>query len=101
MSVLYVVTVEVEPSALEQFRAWLPHHVEAVLAQPGFVGCRSWLDAEDAADGWRRVHNHYELRDRESHARYDASEAAARLRSESRDRFGANVRFRRALYSAL
>ena len=98
MPVLYVVTIELHPDVVAAFRDWYPPHVEEVLAQPGFIRCDRYADTEDAKDGWKRVHAHYLLQSRDAFERYTQSDAAARLRADSRQKFGDKARFQRALY---
>jgi hypothetical protein len=95
---LYVVVIEVEPSAEEAWNRWHEDvHVPEVLREPGFRSCRKWRDTEAATGGWARYVCHYELTDLDSMRRYAISEAATRLREESLRRFGTVTRYSRQI----
>lgn len=97
---LYVVTIEVAPSAEDTWNQWHEQtHVPEVLRQPGFVACRKWKDTTAAEDGWARYVCHYELTGHDALERYTASEAARRLRGESEMKFGYVTRHRRQVYT--
>jgi len=74
MTVLYVVTVEVDPAAAHRWNAWHSDvHVPEVLREPGFVGCRKLRDVQPAPDGWERYVVMFEMTSLEAFRRYDGS----------------------------
>lgn len=95
---LYIVHVEVEPSAAERWLAWQrDHHMPEVLRQPGFLSGRRF-QAPAAADGWRRFANVYELESRAALDAYSAGDAARRLKADHLDHFGAVTRISREVW---
>jgi Domain of unknown function (DUF4286) len=97
---LYIVTIEVSPSAEASWNQWHEQvHIPELLRQPGFVACRKWRDTASAEDGWARYVCHYELASPEALERYTASDAAKRLKGESEQKFGYVTRHRRQVYS--
>jgi uncharacterized protein DUF4286 len=97
---LYVVTIEVSPSAEAAWNDWHEKsHVPEVLRQPDFLSCHKWRDTTRAEDGWARYICHYELTSTDAVERYAASDAAKRLRNDSELKFGYVTRHRRQVYS--
>jgi hypothetical protein len=89
----YVVTVEVSPQAEAGWADWYEKtHVPEVLSEPGFLGAVRTRDLTPAVDGWARYVTRYLLRDRSAYERYVAGSAAARLRQDHSERYGATTR---------
>jgi hypothetical protein len=89
--IIYEVNIEVEPSVVEEYRAWLDQHIEEILLIDGFDYAIWSVDVE--GEGTRFV-VHYYLRDRASLDRY-LEEHAPRLREDGVQRFGARFSARR------
>jgi hypothetical protein len=97
---LYLVTIEVSPSAEAAWNEWHEKvHLPEVMRQPGFLSCRKWRDTANAEDGWPRYICHYELSSADAVERYAASDAAKHLRAESDKHFGYVTRHRRQVYT--
>ena len=98
--VLYEVTLRVERAIADAFMAWLPGHVERLLALPGFEAARTFEVVETPPDAIHLVVCvHYLLRDQDALDAY-LREHAARMRAESAERFGASVRASRRVLRA-
>lgn len=98
MTVLYVVTVEVEPGSADSWNTWhSDHHVPDVLREPGFIACRKWRDTQPSPDGWVRYVVQFELESLDAYQRYTTSDAASRLRADSLEHFGKVTRYQRAV----
>lgn len=90
--VLYEVSARVERGIAGDFLAWLPGHVERILALPGFVAAEVFEVVETPPDaGHLLLCAHYRLRDGAALDAY-LQEHAARMRAESAERFGDRVR---------
>ena len=94
--VIYEVTLEVAPGQVEAFDQWLPDHVRAMLAQPGFESARIQRDRERAEDGWRRRVVSYRLRHRHYLDEYLAGPAEG-MRADGLRRFGKQMRASRRI----
>jgi hypothetical protein len=95
-NLIYEVECELDPDIVADYDAWLPGHVQDVLACPGFLGAT--IEAPEMPPGTlqRRIIR-YEL---ESAAALDGylENEATRLRTETAQRFGGRVHCeRRAL----
>jgi antibiotic biosynthesis monooxygenase (ABM) superfamily enzyme len=86
--VRYEVTSQVEAGAAEAWRAWLPHHIEEIVALPGVLGAEAWEVTDPAVEGRRTFCAVYRMRDAAALASYLA-EHAPRLRADAASRFGA------------
>ncbi len=96
----YFITLELEPTHAEQIIHYMrTKHVPEVVAQPGFIRCRMWVDTEPAADGWFRYFNHYEVRSREDLEAYFRSDAVKHLRAEADQHLGKHARLTRQVWS--
>ncbi|WP_202845498.1 DUF4286 family protein [Luteimonas saliphila] len=90
--VLYEVTVRVEREIAEDYLAWLPGHVERILALPGFDAAEVFEVVETPPDARHLLLcAHYRLRDGAALEAYLQGHAA-RMRAESAERFGDRVR---------
>lgn len=95
---LYVVHVEVEPSAEAAWAAWqFASHVPEVVKEGRFVRARRWSEEALAPDGWRRHTIHYEAESREALERYLKSDTVAKLREDYQARFGTVTRLSRQI----
>lgn len=98
--VVYEVSVAIEPDVVDEFDAWLPSHVDELLALPGFIEARTFTLENDNEGRAQRV-THYHLESEADLERYLAGPAAS-MRQSVADRFGDRVDAkRRILHSAL
>jgi hypothetical protein len=92
-SLIYEVECQLDPEIVADYDAWLPAHVQAVLACPGFLGAS--IEAPETPPGERqRRRVRYRV---ESAAALDhyLENNATRLRTETAQRFGARVQCER------
>jgi hypothetical protein len=97
---LYEVNIDVHPHVSAAFDAWLPGHIDELLALPGFIDAQVFTrpvltDGEHA--GWQRRTVHYRLRTAADLERY-LSEHAPQQRAEAISRFGAQVHYERRVF---
>ena len=83
--ILYEVRLSVERTIEAEYRAWLEHHIQAMLSLPGFEGAEL-LREEGSAERAVFV-AHYWLRDRVALETYLRDHAAA-MRDDGIARFG-------------
>jgi hypothetical protein len=85
--IVYEVNLEVESQIAEAFAAWLPGHIDEMLALPGFrsADLQEVMDAED--DGRRRWSIRYILNTEEDLERY-LDRYAHQMRGDGLARFG-------------
>jgi hypothetical protein len=89
----YEVECELDPDIVADYDAWLPGHVQDVLACKGFLGAT--IEAPEAPPGERqRRIIRYELENAAALDHYLENEAT-RLRTETAERFGARVHCKR------
>jgi hypothetical protein len=95
-NLIYEVECELDPDIVADYDAWLPGHVQDVLACAGFLGAA--IEAPEMPPGTRqRRIIRYELESAAALDHYLENEAT-RLRTETAQRFGGRVRCeRRAL----
>lgn len=99
-TVIYEVSVHVDPSIEADYRRWLPGHVGELLAIPGFVGARVFDVVEPRADdGWVGLCMQFTLVDQAALDAYLLAHAA-RLRADGVARFGALFRATRRVLRA-
>lgn len=86
--VVYEVDIDLDAAIEADYRAWLPGHVEELLALPGFIDASVFdvLDPPPAA-GRVAICMQYRLRDEAALQDYFATHAA-RLRADGVARFG-------------
>lgn len=98
MTTIYLVKVEVAPSAERAWDDWnTAHHIPDVLAEPGFVRATKYrLDAK-ALDGWSVYWILYELASGAALDAYLSGEAVKRLRADQLARFGETTRLTREI----
>lgn len=95
--VVYEVTLRVERAVADAFLAWLPGHVQQIVALDGFDGAEAFEVVESPPDaGHLLLCVHYRLRDEDALAAY-LREHAARMRAESAARFGDQARASRRI----
>jgi hypothetical protein len=95
-SLVYEVECQLDPDIVADYDAWLPGHVQAVLACPGFLGAA--IEAPEAAPGERpRRRVRYRV---ESAAALDhyLENDATRLRTETAERFGGRLQCERRVF---
>ncbi|MEQ9562537.1 MAG: DUF4286 family protein, partial [Woeseiaceae bacterium] len=98
--VIYEVSLAIEPEIADEFDAWLPVHIEEMLAQPGFIDARSFTLENDDSGRVRRV-THYHLESEGDLERYLDGPAGA-MRQSVVERFGDKfVADRRILHATL
>ncbi len=96
MGIIYEVECQLDPDIVADYDAWLPGHVQAVLACPGFTGAS--IEAPESPPGERqRRRVRYRI---ESAAALDhyLENNATRLRTETEQRFGARVQCERRVF---
>jgi hypothetical protein len=94
-AITYEVALEPEPEILGEFEAWLEHHVDDVIALPGFTGA-TIHKAENPEGGAALRIVRYELSSRQALERYLA-EDAPRMRAEGVAKFGDRFRATRRI----
>ena len=98
--VVYEVSVAIEQDVVNKFDAWLPTHIDEMLAFPGFIEARTFTLENDGEGRAQRV-THYHLESEADLERYLAGPAAL-MRQSVVDRFGDQfVARRRILHTAL
>ncbi|GAA5068444.1 DUF4286 family protein [Lysobacter panacisoli] len=86
--VVYEVSLDLDASIADAYRAWLDAHVREILALPGFIDGRvSEVIDPAAAEGRVGLCVHYTLRDAAVLDDY-LREHAPRMRAEGQARFG-------------
>ena len=99
--IVYEVNLFVRRELEAAFRAWLPRHVEAILALPGFTGARILEREQPPAEAGELVLCvQYELRDAAALDAY-LREHAARMRGDGIARFGDGFRAERRVLRAI
>ncbi len=97
MSVIYVITAEVNPADEATWDEWQTRqHMPDVLSQPGFLRVTKYK-VEAPADGWSQYLIMYEVASREALAAYLNGEAVIRLRADHYSRFGSATRLSRSI----
>lgn len=92
----YEVECQLDPSIAADYDAWLPAHVRAVLACPGFLGAE--IEAPEATAGQRpRRRVRYRVESAAALDRYLENDAP-RLRAEAAERFGARLQCERRVF---
>jgi hypothetical protein len=84
--VIYEVSLAIEPEIAEAFDAWMPVHIEEMLANPGFIDARSFTLENDDSGRVCRV-THYRVESEADLERYLEGPAGA-MRQSVIDRFG-------------
>jgi hypothetical protein len=93
--IVYEVNLFVRSELEAAFRAWLPRHVEQILALPGFTGARILEREQPPAEaGELALCVQYELSDAAALDAY-LREHAARMRGDGLARFGDGFRAER------
>ena len=85
--VVYEVNIDLDAGIEAEYRAWLPGHVDELLALPGFIGAQVFDVVDPAAAGRIGICMHYRLRDEAALRDYFAQHAP-RLRADGVARFG-------------
>jgi quinol monooxygenase YgiN len=99
--VLYEVSARIDRGIADDVLAWLPGHVQRILALPGFVGAEIFEIVETPPDASQLlICVHYRLRDQAALDAY-LREHAARMRAEAGDRFGERMRASRRVLRAV
>lgn len=99
--VLYEVSVRVEREVAAAYLAWLPGHVQRILALPGFESAEAFEVVENPPDaGCLLLCVHYRLRDAQALDAYLRDHAAG-MRAESAERFGHRARASRRILQPL
>lgn len=98
-TVVYEVSLEVDPAIIGQFDTWLTTHVQAMLRLPGFREARILPESEQMpqpASGWQtRVVQYTVASQADLDAYFDAH--ASRMRAEGIERFGDRFRASRRI----
>lgn len=84
--VLYEVNLTVEPAMSASVEAWLPQHIDEMLALDGFERAE-WYDLEPGSTGETRWTIHYFLTSQNHYQAY-LDGHAERMRAEGINRFG-------------
>jgi len=95
--IIYEVNLRPDPSIEAEFDGWLEHHVQEMLALPGFVGATIHRSEDPADEALRSVH--YRLRNRAALDAY-LIEHAARMRADGVERFGDSFKATRRILDA-
>ncbi len=96
--IIYEVNLRPDPSIETEFDVWLEHHVQEMLALPGFVGATIHRSEDpDEPAPLRSVH--YRLRDRSALDAY-LKEHAAHMRADGVQRFGDRFQATRRILDA-
>lgn len=99
--VLYEVSVQVDRGIADAYLAWLPGHVQRILALPGFESAEAFEVVETPPDATRvLLCVHYRLRDADALDAYLRDHAAA-MRAESAQCFGDRARASRRVLRPL
>ena len=95
--VLYEVNLTVDPAMSASVEAWMPQHIDEMLAIDG-IERAEWYDLEPAGTGETRWTIHYYLTSQDHLDAY-LEEHAERMRGDGLDRFGGHfAATRRVLY---
>ena len=98
---LYEVSLRVERASAEALLAWLPGHMQRILALPGFEAADAFEVVEQPPDaGHLLLCMHYRLHDAAALDTY-LRDHAARMRAESAELFGSRVRASRRILQPL
>lgn len=97
--VIYEVECSLDPSIVAAFDAWLPGHVRAVVASPGFLSAETLRPTDAPNDGRVRRVNRYRVRDRGALDHY-LEQIAPGLRQDGIARFGDRATYARHVYSS-
>lgn len=99
--IVYEVNLFVRREREAAFRAWLPRHVTAILALPGFTGARILEREQPPAEaGELALCVQYELRDAAALDAY-LREHASRMRADGIAQFGDDFRAERRVLRAI
>lgn len=95
-SLIYEVECQLDPDIVADYDAWLPGHVQAVLACPGFLGAS--IEAPESPPGERqRRRVRYRVEGAGALDHY-LENNATRLRTETAQRFGGRVQCERRVF---
>lgn len=99
-AIVYEVNIDLDAAIEAEYRAWLPGHVDEILALPGFIDARVFDVAEPPpAAGRIAICMQYRLRDAAALQDY-FEQHAPRLRGDGIARFGGKFNAsRRVLHS--
>ncbi len=97
--VIYQVELDVDGEVSDAFDAWLPGHIEEMLAIAGFVSAEVLADTEGAGQGVIRRTVQYRVLDREALDHY-LTHDAERMRAEGQRLFGGYFRATRKIFAA-
>ena len=98
--VVYEVNIDLDAGIEAEYRAWLPGHVDELLALPGFIDAQVFDVVDPSTDGRIGICMQYRLRDETSLRDY-FERHAPRLRADGIARFGGKfVATRRVLRAA-
>jgi quinol monooxygenase YgiN len=96
-SVIYAVTIEVDPAAEKAWDDWnTRHHIPDVLKEPGFLRATKYR-LRPSGEGWPAYVVHYELENEAAVDAYLAGEAVVRLRNDHLSRFANVTRLSRTI----
>ena len=95
--IVYEVNVSVSRSIAQDFMAWLPSHVEQVLASEGFLRAQILRDTEQDEAERLKLTIIYEIATRAAYERYLQRHAAA-LREDGLRRFGGSFTATRRVF---
>lgn len=99
--VLYEVSVRIDRAVADAYLAWLPGHVQRMLALPGFESAEMFEVVETPPDaGLVQACVHYRLADAGALERY-LQDHAARMRAEGTELFGNRIRAARRVLRPL
>ena len=95
---LYVVHIEIDPSAEPAWETWMfGHHVPEVVKLGGFLRARRLRDEARASDGWHCWTLLYEAENRAVIDGYLNGPHIGRIRQEHTERFGSTTRVSRQI----
>lgn len=98
--VIYEVSLDVDVGILEEYRPWLRHHAQEMVALPGFLGAEIQEQQEPSPMPGRILFCvAYRLRDRAALDAY-LQDHAARMRADGAARFGDSFRASRRILQA-
>jgi hypothetical protein len=93
-TLVYEVEAALDPAIVADYDAWLPGHVDTVLASPGFLSAELLRPAEVQADGRIRRISRYRVRNRAALDHY-LEQLAPALRQDGVSRFGDRASYSR------
>lgn len=83
---IYEVNLTVEDSIADEYEKWFPHHIEDVIACPGFTEAK-WYVRQEGRPGFKCWTTHYYVRDQASLDAY-LTQHAPKLREDVKKKFG-------------